>query len=66
MTAAQSRDDLCMGAGRHNVQGYVGTTFIIESSSDAIYLKAEDFHGLTSNTNWNGNRARIQLPGKDG
>ena len=44
-----------------NVQGYVGTTFLIESSSDAIYLRAEDYHGLTSNTNWNGNRARIQF-----
>lgn len=41
-----------------NIQGYVGTTFIIESSSDAKYVRAEDFHGLTSNTNWNGNRAR--------
>ncbi len=44
-----------------NVQGYVGTTFIIESSSDATYIRAEDFHGLTSNTNWNGNRARVQF-----
>lgn len=42
-------------------QGYVGTTFIIESSSDAQYIRAEDFHGLTSNTNWNGNRARKQF-----
>jgi hypothetical protein len=41
-----------------NTQGYVGTTFIIESSSDATYIRAEDYHGLTSNTNWNGNRAR--------
>lgn len=41
-----------------HTQGYVGTTFLIESSSDAVYLPAEDFHGLTSNTNWNGNRAR--------
>lgn len=41
-----------------NIQGYVGTTFIIESSSDSKYIRAEDFHGLTSNTNWNGNRAR--------
>jgi len=41
-----------------NTQGYVGTTFIIESSSDAVYLRAEDYHGLTSNTNWNGNRSR--------
>lgn len=43
------------------IQGYVGTTFIIESSSDAVYLRAEDFHGLTSNTNWNGNRATKQF-----
>lgn len=42
-------------------QGYVGTTFLIESSSDSRYIKAEDFHGLTSNTNWNGNRARKQF-----
>jgi hypothetical protein len=42
-------------------QGYVGTTFIIESSSDATYIRAEDFHGLTSNTNWNGNRTRKQF-----
>jgi hypothetical protein len=41
-----------------HTQGYVGTTFIIESSSDAVYLRAEDFHDLTSNTNWNGNRSR--------
>ncbi len=44
-----------------NIQGYVGTTFIIEAASDATYIRAEDYHGLTSNTNWNGNRARIQL-----
>ena len=44
-----------------NTQGYVGTTFIIESCSDATYIRAEDFHGLTSNTNWNGNRARRQF-----
>lgn len=44
-----------------NTQGDVGTTFIIESSSDATYIRAEDFHGLTSNTNWNGNRARKQF-----
>lgn len=43
--------------GTH-VQGYIGTTFIIESSSDAQYVRAEDYHGLTENTNWNGNRAR--------
>ena len=41
-----------------HTQGYVGTTFIIESSSDADYLPAEVYHGLTENTNWNGNRAR--------
>ncbi len=44
-----------------NTQGYVGTTFLIESCSDATYIRAEDFHGLTSNTNWNGNRGRIQF-----
>ena len=44
-----------------NIQGYVGTTFIIESSSDATYIRAEDFHGLTTNTNWNGNRTRKQF-----
>jgi len=44
-----------------NTQGYVGTTFIIESSCDATYLKAEDVAGLTNNTNWNGNRARRQF-----
>jgi hypothetical protein len=44
-----------------NTQGYVGTTFIIESSSDATYIRAEDYHGLTSNTNWNGNRSRKQF-----
>ena len=44
-----------------NVQGYVGTTFLIESSSDAVYIRAEDYHGLTENTNWNGNRARVQF-----
>ena len=42
-------------------QGYIGTTFIIESSSDARYIRAEDFHGLTNNTNWNGNRARVNF-----
>jgi hypothetical protein len=41
-----------------NAQGYVGTTFLIESSSDATYIRAEDYHGLTENTNWNGNRSR--------
>jgi starch-binding outer membrane protein, SusD/RagB family len=44
-----------------NVQGWVGTTFLIESSSDPTYIPAESFHGLTDNTNWNGNRARIQF-----
>jgi starch-binding outer membrane protein, SusD/RagB family len=44
-----------------NIQGYIGTTFIIESSSDAVYLRAEDYHGLTENTNWNGNRATVQF-----
>jgi len=44
-----------------HTQGYVGTTFIIQSCSDATYIRAEDYHGLTSNTNWNGNRARLQF-----
>jgi len=44
-----------------NTQGYIGTTFIIESSCDAVYLKAEDVAGLTSNTNWNGNRTKKQF-----
>lgn len=43
--------------GTHS-QGWVGTTFIIQSSSDADYIRSEDFHGLTFNTNWNGNRTR--------
>jgi len=41
----------------HRTQGWVGTTFIIQSSSDATHLRSEVFHGLTTNTNWNGNRA---------
>ncbi len=41
-----------------HTQGYVGTTFIIESSSDSEFVPAELYHGLTDNTNWNGNRAR--------
>ncbi len=41
-----------------HTQGYVGSTFVIESSSDAKYLRAERYHGLTSNTNWNGNRTK--------
>jgi hypothetical protein len=44
-----------------NTQGYVGTTFIIESCSDATYIRAERFHGLTSNTDWNGNRTKRQF-----
>jgi len=43
-----------------NTQGYVGTTFIIESCSDGTYINAPNL-GLTSNTNWNGNRARVQF-----
>lgn len=44
-----------------HTQGYVGSTFLIESSSDPVYLPAETYHGLTSNTNWNGNRSRKQF-----
>jgi len=39
-------------------QGYVGTTFIIQSCSDATYLPAATFHDLPTNPDWNGNRAR--------
>jgi SusD family. len=39
-------------------QGYVGSTFIIESSSDSRYIDATKYHGLTSNTDWNGNRTK--------
>jgi starch-binding outer membrane protein, SusD/RagB family len=46
--------------GTH-IQGYVGSTFIIQSSSDAVFLRSEEHHGLTSNTNWNGNRATRQF-----
>lgn len=42
-------------------QGWVGTTFIIQSSSDATYLRSQDLHGLTNNINWNGNRATKQF-----
>ncbi len=45
----------------HNIQGWVGTTFLIQSSSDAVFLRSETLHGLTSNTNWNGNRATKQF-----
>jgi hypothetical protein len=41
-----------------NTQGYVGTTFLIQSSSDAEYLPAQEIHNLPANPNWNGNRAR--------
>ncbi len=42
-------------------QGYTGTTFIIQSSSDPTYLDATKIHALTTNANWNGNRARINF-----
>lgn len=45
----------------HNTNGWVGTTFIIQSCSDPVYLPSEVFHGLTDNPNWNGNRSRIQF-----
>jgi len=44
-----------------NTQGYVGSTFVIESCSDATYVRAERFGGLTSNTDWNGNRTKKQF-----
>jgi hypothetical protein len=42
-------------------QGYVGTTFIIQSCSDPRFLDARTIHDLPSNPNWNGNRMRIQF-----
>ncbi len=42
-----------------NTQGAVGTTFIIKSSSESTYLRTEEYHGLTSNTNWEGNRTGL-------
>jgi len=44
-----------------HTQRPVGTTFIIQSSSDATYIRSEDYHGLTTNPNWNGNRATKQF-----
>lgn len=44
-----------------NTQGPVGTTFIIQSSSDATYIPAAKYHDLPGNPNWNGNRARKEL-----
>ena len=44
-----------------NAQGNGGTTFLIESCSDPRYIKSVDFHGLTSNVDWNGNRGRKQF-----
>jgi len=41
-------------------QGYVGTTFIIESCSDGTHIDAKTL-GLTSNTNWGGNRSKKQF-----
>jgi len=42
-------------------QGYVGTTFIIQSCSDPKYLPAKTYHDLPTNPDWNGNRARVQF-----
>jgi hypothetical protein len=44
-----------------NTRGSVGSTFIIQSCSDATYLSAIKIHDLPTNPNWNGNRARIQF-----
>ncbi|MDP4240749.1 MAG: RagB/SusD family nutrient uptake outer membrane protein [Bacteroidota bacterium] len=41
-------------------QGYVGSTFIIESCSDGAHIDANTL-GLTSNTNWGGNRSKKQF-----
>jgi hypothetical protein len=45
----------------HRTNGWVGTTFIIQSCSDRIYIRSQDFHGLTFNPNWDGNRATRQF-----
>ena len=47
--------------GVNTYGGGAGTTFVIESTSDATYIRAEDYSNLTSNTDWNGNRARKQF-----
>ncbi len=39
-------------------QGWVGTTFIIQSSCDPLYIPSARFHGISVNPNWNGNRTR--------
>ncbi len=44
-----------------NTQGSVGTTFVIQSSSDAQYIPAAEFHDLPTNPNWNGNRTKKQF-----
>lgn len=44
-----------------NTQGAVGTTFIIQSSSDPTYIPSAVYHALPSNPDWNGNRARKQF-----
>ena len=36
--------------------GWVGTTFIIQSSCDDTYLPSDKYHGISFNPNWNGNR----------
>jgi hypothetical protein len=41
-----------------NTRGSLGTTFIIKSSSDPVYLPSGPLHGLFNNPDWNGNRAR--------
>ena len=44
-----------------NTQGPVGSTFIIQSCSDPVYIPAKTYHDLPSNPDWNGNRARKQF-----
>jgi len=38
-----------------------GSTFLIQSSSDARYLNAKVIHDLPDNPNWNGNRLKKQF-----
>ena len=44
-----------------NSQGPVSTTFIIQSSSDPVYLNSQVYHDLPGNPNWNGNRTKKQF-----
>jgi hypothetical protein len=44
-----------------NVQDNGGTTFLIQSCSDATYIPAATYHDLPDNPDWNGNRTKRQF-----